>query len=45
MIADNLKLYAKVNNYEDFVDLKNDTEKFYKCSVANRMPLNLDKCE
>ena len=41
--ADDLKLCAKVENYEEIVDLKNDAENMYKRSVANRMPLNLDK--
>lgn len=43
LFADDMKLSAKVKNYDGFVDLKNDAENVHNWSVANIVLLNFNR--
>ena len=44
MYADDLKIFRRINNFEDCLELQDDIDKFQNWSIYNLLPVNARKC-
>lgn len=44
LFADDLKIYAQIQSYNDYNKLQAELDKFYEWLVNNKLQINVDKC-
>jgi hypothetical protein len=45
LYADDLKIYLKINNYQDHILLQEDLDRFSSYCIKNKLELSLNKCK